>query len=252
MRSKVGLKRGAIASILVLLTSLVAACQSSSGTSVAQRPSYLSQIHLAQVDVDFSGAERPLLVSDLDAEISSTVSGGSTVATLGTRLGIVNGKARQVALESAITSNVRPHVEDALSPLFTGTRPVRAVVTVKSVFIRSRMSLQQLTGTSVFINGKKRPDNAQFIAGLTLYDQSTGHPIQKVEPITRIDDGSITLLGGGPKAPRYGKSARLDQLIFDYARAAANALQRKASSSEFSIAAEEGDKQTLWESRGTF
>ncbi|MEO9526151.1 hypothetical protein [Roseibium sp.] len=252
MRANEVVRQGLVVSMMVLLTGLVAACQSSSGTQVSQQPSYLSQIHLAQVDVDFSNAERPLLVGELDAEISGSVSGGSAVETLGTRVGVVNGRAKQAALEKAIAANVRPYVEEALTPLFTGTRPVRAVVTVKSVFIRSRMSLYQLTGTKLTVNGKKRPDNAQFIAGLKLYDQSTGLPFQEVEPITRIDDGSITLAGGGPKAPRYGKSARLDQLIFDYARAAANALQRNASGSNFSIAAEEGDKKTLWESRGSF
>ncbi|MEJ8475149.1 hypothetical protein [Roseibium algae] len=74
-------------------------------------------------------------------------------------------------------------------------------------------------------------------------------PFQQVEPITRIDDGSITIAGGGPRAPSKGKATRLNQLVFDYTRAAVNALQRNASSENFSIDASEGDKRTLWESR---
>ncbi|WP_417688513.1 hypothetical protein [Roseibium sp.] len=233
------------------MTTFLAACQ---GTPVPTQtqPSYLDQVRLAQVDIDFSNAERPLLVDDLNSDINETLSGGSTLASLGTRFGVINGAAKQAALENAIAANVRPHVEDALNPLLTGTRPVRAVVDIRSVFVRSRLSLQQLTGAHAYVNGKKRPDNAQFIAGLTLVDMETGMPIQQVEPITRIDDGAITIAGGGPKAPGYGKAGRLNQLIFDFARAAANALQRNASSEDFSIDASEGDARTLWESRTAF
>ncbi|MBD8878594.1 hypothetical protein [Roseibium polysiphoniae] len=239
------LKRFAGAGMMAALALLLAACQSVPSTP---QSSYLNEVSLAQVDVDFSSAERPLLVSDLDGEISESVSGGSTLGALGTRFGLTNQQGRQAALETAIAANVKPHVEDSLKPLMTGTRPVRAVVTVKSVFIRSRFGLQQLTGTQVFVNGKQRPDNPQFVAGLTLYDMDTGLPFREVEPISRIDDGAITLAGGPEKGPTYGKSNRLNQLIFEYAQAAAHALQRNAASSEFSIPASEGDTKTLWES----
>ncbi len=233
-----------------LVFGLLSACQAVPPT--AQQPSYLSEISLAQVDVDFSNADRPLLVDELNGDVNQQVSSGTTLGNLGTSLGFINGQEKQAALESAIAANVRAHVEDALKPMFTGTRPVRAVVTIRSVFIRGRMSLQQLTGARVFVNGKKRPDNPQFIAGLTLYDQATGVPFQQIEPITRIDDGSITIMGGGPKAPNYGAGGRLNQLAFEYAQAAANALNNNAAGEDFSIPASEGDKRVLWESRSTW
>ena len=44
---------------------------------------------------------------------------------MGTRLGVVNQQGRQAALDDAIAANVKPHVRDALTPLFRGTRPVQ-------------------------------------------------------------------------------------------------------------------------------
>lgn len=237
-----GTRRFLVISLMALLCMALASCQT---TTVSNQPSYLTEISLAEVVVDFSNAQRPLLVADLDGEISAEVS-TTALGALGTRLGVTNQQGRQTALEQAIAANVRPHVDDALRPLFTGSRPVRAIVTIRSVFIRSRFGLQQLTGTQVFINGQQRPDNPQFVAGLTLIDQATGLPIQEVEPITRVDDGAITIMGGGPAAPKYGKSARLNQLAFDYAQAAANAIQRNASQPNFSIPGREGDITSLF------
>ena len=111
------------------------------------------------------------------------------------------------------------------------------------------MSLQQLTGANVFINGKKRPDNPQFIAELRLYDQQTGLPLQAVGPIARIDDGSIAIVGGGPKAPQYGPSPRLNQLVFEFAQAAAKALKANAAGDDFRIPGDQADVTTLWSSQ---
>lgn len=240
--------RMALAGVMTLLAALVVGCQ---GTPVQQGPSYLDQLRLAQVEVDFARADRPLLVAELDGEVSQSLAGGSALETLGTRLGVANRQGKQAALEQAIAANVRPHVQDALSPLMRGERPVRAVVSVQSVFIRSRLSLQQLTGARVSINGKRRPDDAQFIATLTLYDLATGTPINHVGPITRIDDGAITLAGGGPKAPAYGRATRLNQLSFEFAQAAANVLQRQAAGQGSGMDNDQGDTKTLWERRST-
>ncbi|WP_299868006.1 hypothetical protein [uncultured Hoeflea sp.] len=239
--------RWVCAALALLLAGVLAGCQSS---PAARGPSYLDGLQLAQVEVDFSRAERPLLVAGLDGEISRSVS-GSDLGALGTRLGVINQQGRQTALEDAISANVKPHVRDALTPLMRGQRPVRAVVIVRSVFIRSRASLQQLTGAQVFINGQKRPDNAQFIASLALYDLATGAPINMVGPITRTDDGAITLAGGGPKAPGYGKARRLNQLAFEFAQGAANVLQREAAGQNAGIENDQGNVTTLWERRTT-
>ena len=128
---------------------------------------------------------------------------------------------------------------------------MRAVVGIRSVFIRSRASLQQLTGAQVSINGDKRPDNAQFIATLALYDQATGAPINHVGPIKRIDEGGITIAGGGPKAPAYGKAGRLNQLAFEFAQGAANVLKREAAGQNVGVDNDQGNITTLWERRTT-
>ncbi|PHR25705.1 MAG: hypothetical protein COA37_02460 [Hoeflea sp.] len=234
--------------MLLLVSVFLSACET---VSQPQGPSYLDQLQLAQVDVDFSGADRPLLVAELDGDISRSLAGGSTLGTIGTRFGVTNRQGKQAALEQAIAANVEPHVRDALTPLFRGARPVRAVVGVRSVFIRSRASLQQLTGAHVFINGEKRPDNAQFIATLSLYDLATGAPINHVGPIKRIDDGGITIAGGGPKAPPYGKAGRLNQLAFEFAQDAADVLKREAAGQSVGIENDQGNVTTLWERRTT-
>lgn len=229
---------------MVFALAFLAACETTDTTTT---PAYFAEIRLAQVDVDFSRAERPLLVGDLDGQVSAQAAGGTGVGALGTRLGLVNQQARQAGLEAAVAQNVRPHIDDALRPLFTGTRPVRAVVSVRSVFVRSRLSLQQLTGTTVIVDGRQRPNNAQFSAGLTLYDLETGIPIQQIEPIMRVDDGAVAIVGGGPKAPDYGQSARLNQLIFDYAQATATALRQRSSGPGFTIPGGNTELQTLYE-----
>jgi len=238
--------RLAIGILLLLISVFLAGCET---VSQPQRPSYLGTFTLGEITVSYAEAERPLLVANLDGEISQSLAGSSALGTLGTRMGVINRQGRQLALEDAISANIKPHVRDALTPLFKGSRPARAEVVIKSVFIRSRFGLQQLTGAHVFVNGKKRPDYPQLVAGLRLYDQQTGLPLQEIRPITRIDDGSITIMGGGPKAPNYGPAPRLNQLAFDFARAAANALQRNAASGIFQIPAEEGDMKTLWSSQ---
>jgi hypothetical protein len=238
-------RRWAAAGIIVLLTALaLAGCES---VPVEQQPSHLEQFQITQIDVDFSRAERPLLVAELDGEISQSVS-GSSLGALGTRLGVVNQQERQLALEQAISDNVRAHVRDAFTPLMRGQRPARAVVTIGSVFIRSRASLQQLTGAEVFINGQKRPDNAQFVASIVVYDMATGIPVGMAGPITRTDDGAITIAGGGPKAPPYSKAARLNQLAFEFAQGAANVIQREAATGQY-VDGDQGNTRVLWERR---
>jgi hypothetical protein len=122
------------------------------------------------------------------------------------------------------------------------------VVTIGSVFIRSRASLQQLTGAEVFINGQKRPDNAQFVASIVVYDMATGIPVGMAGPITRTDDGAITIAGGGPKAPHYSKAARLNQLAFEFAQGAANVIQREAATGQY-VDGDQGNTRVLWERR---
>ena len=239
-------RRLAAAVVLVLALLQLAGCETSSGP---QQPSYLDRFSLGEITVSYSEADQPLLVADLDGQISQSVAGDSTLAQLGTRFGAINRQPRQLALQEAITANITPHVRDALAPLFRGTRPARAEVVIRSVFIRSRFGLQQLTGANVFVNGEKRPDNPQLVAGLRLYDQETGIPLQEIRPITRTDDGSITIMGGGPKAPNYGPSARLNQLAFEFAQGAANALKRNAASEDFRIPGSEADVTTLWSSQ---
>lgn len=235
--------RFGVGAMLLLILGFVAGCETA---STPQAPSYLDSYRLAEITVSYSETDQPLLVAELDGEISKSVAGSSTLATIGTRIGAVNRQPKQLALQEAITANIVPHVRDALTPLFKGARPARAEVVIKSVFIRSRFGLQQLTGTQVTINGQRRPDDPQLVAGLRLYDQETGLPLQQVSPITRIDDGSITLVGGGPKPPVYGPATRLNKLAFEFAQAAANALNRNTAGADFGIPATEGDVRTLW------
>lgn len=238
--------------LVAAMLSLLTACQAPSGP---QGPSLLDQFALSEITVDYSRLNQPLLVSDLEGDINRAVSGPSALDGLGTRLGLTNQQAKQAALEQAISAHITPHVRDQLTPLFKGRRPARAEVVVYSVFLRSRLSLQQLTGAEVTIDGVRRPDNPQLVAGLRIVDVQTGETLQEVQPITRIDDGSITIAGGGPKAPEYGASPRLNKLAFDFARAAANALQRQGMGPPglgptggpgLSIPGSEGDVRTLW------
>ncbi|MCC0034070.1 MAG: hypothetical protein H6887_02240 [Hoeflea sp.] len=237
-------RRWGAASLVLLVAVWLAGCES---VPVVEEPTYLEQFQITQIDVDFSRAERPLLVAELDGAISQSVS-GSNLGALGTRLGVVNQQERQLALEQAISENVKAHVRDAFSPLMRGQRTARAVVSIRSVFIRSRASLQQLTGAQVFINGQKRPDEAQFIASIVIYDNVTGIPVGMAGPITRTDDGAITIAGGGPKAPPYSKAGRLNQLAFEFAQAAANVIQREARTGE-NVDGDQGNTRVLWERR---
>lgn len=232
--------------------SLLAACQAPSG-SPGSNP--LAQYSLAEITVDYSRLNQPLLVSDLEGNINRSVS-SSAIDGLGTRLGLTNRDAKQAAMEQAISAQITPHVRDQLTPLFNGTRPARAEVVVYSAFIRSRLSLQQLTGAEVTIDGVRRPDNPQLVAGLRIVDVQTGQPLQEIAPITKTDDGSITVAMSGPKAPEYGASPRLNKLAFDFAREAANALSNAPPAAGFGPGTVPGpmfggpatgsDVRTLW------
>jgi hypothetical protein len=237
-------RRAAAAALLALTAAVLSACET---VPVTEQPNPLEQFQLTQISFDFSRAERPLLVADLDGQISQQVS-STTLGAIGTRFGVVNQDDRQLSLEQAISANVEPHVRDALGPMMRGQRPARAVVSIRSVFIRSRVGLQQLTGAQVFINGQKRPDNAQFIASVVVYDVATGIPVAMAGPITRTDDGAITIAGGGPKAPSYGASARLNQLAFEFAQGAANVIRREAATGEYDEA-DQGNSRVIWERR---
>lgn len=235
--------RGMLAApFFVALAIVLSGCQA---VPVTEEPSYLEQFQITRIDVDFSRAERPLLVAELDGEISQSVS-GSALGAVGTRLGLVNQQDRQLALEQAIRDNVTPHVRDALSLLMRGQRPARAVVSIQSVFIRSRASLQQLTGARVFVNGQKRPDDAQFVASIVVYDIETGIPVAMAGPIRRVDDGALPIASSGPKAPSYGRAARLNQLAFEFAQGAANVIQREASGEDIEDG-DQGNSRVLWQ-----
>ncbi len=233
------------------MLSLLAACQAPSGP---QGAGLFDQYSLSEITVDYSRLNQPLLVSDLEADINRTVSGPSAISGLGTRLGLTNQQAKQEAMQKAIASHIVPQVRDQLTPLFKGTRPARAEVVVYSVFLRSRLSLQQLTGAEVTIDGVRRPDTPQLVAGLRLYDVQTGQPLQEIAPITKTDDGSITVASSGPKAPEYGASPRLNKLAFDFAREAAYALSHATPAAGFGPGTGPGfglppggsDVKTLW------
>jgi hypothetical protein len=233
-----------------VLMSLLAACQA---PTAPQGSNSLAQYSLAEITVDYSRLNQPLLVSDLEGDINRSVS-SSTLDGLGTKLGLTNQAAKQDALQKAISAHITPHVRDQLTPLFKGTRPARAEVVVYSVFIRSRLSLQQLTGAEVTIDGVRRPDTPQLVAGLRIYDVQTGQPLQEIAPITKTDDGSITVASSGPKAPEYGASPRLNKLAFDFAREAAFALSNAPPAAGFGPGSGAGlglapvgsDVKTLW------
>jgi hypothetical protein len=233
-----------------VMLSLLAACQA---PPAPQGSTSLAQYSLAEITVNYSRLNQPLLVSDLEGDIYRSVS-SSTLDGLGTRLGLTNQAAKQEAMQKAISAHITPHVRDQLTPLFKGTRPARAEVVVYSVFIRSRLSLQQLTGAEVTIDGVKRPDTPQLVAGLLIYDVQTGQPLQEIAPITKTDDGSITVASSGPKAPEYGASPRLNKLAFDFAREAAYALSNAPPAAGFGPGSGAGlglapggsDVKTLW------
>lgn len=208
------------------LLSVLGACQA---PPAAQAPSFFAQFSLAEITVDYSRLDQPLLVSELEGDINRAVSGPSALDGLGTRLGLTNQEAKKAALQQAITAHITPHVRDQLTPLFKGTRPARAEVVVYSVFLRSPLSLQQLTGTQVTIDGVRRPDNPQLRAGLRIVDIQTGETLSQVPPITKIDDGTVMIVGGGPKAPDYGASKRLNKLAFEFSREAAYQLTATTS-----------------------
>jgi hypothetical protein len=247
--SACGARRLALAAAM---STLLAACQA---PPAPQAPNVLSQFSLSEITVDYSRLNQPLLVSDLEGEINRSVS-SSTLDGLGTKLGLTNQAARQTAMQKAISAHITPHVRDQLTPLFKGTRPARAEVVVYSVFIRSRLSLQQLTGAEVTIDGVRRPDTPQLVAGLRIYDVQTGQPLQEIAPITKTDDGSITVAMSGPKAPEYGASPRLNKLAFDFAREAAYALSNAPPAAGFGRGTVPGpmfggpatgsDVKTLW------
>ncbi len=238
--------------LLAAMLSLLAACQA---PPAPQIQSVLNQFSLAEITVDYSRLNQPLLVSDLEGDINRSVS-SSTLDGIGTKLGLTNQAAKQTAIQQAINAHITPHVRDQLTPLFKGTRPARAEVVVYSVFIRSRLSLQQLTGAHVIIDGVARPDTPQLVAGLRIYDVQTGQPLQEIAPITKTDDGSITVALSGPKAPEYGTSPRLNKLAFDFAREAAYALSNAPPAAGFGPGTVPGpmfggpatgsDVKTLW------
>lgn len=232
------------ASLLALVSTALSGCET---VPAPEQPNPLDQFRLTEVSVDFSRTDRPLLVADLDGKISQQVS-NTTLGAVGTRLGVVNQDGRQAALEQAIRANVEPHVRGAFNPMMRGSRAARAVVTIHSVFIRSRVGLQQLTGARVTVNGQRRPDNAQFAASIVIYDVETGIPVGQAGPVTRTDDGSITIAGGGPKAPPYGQSARLNQLAFEFAQGAANIIRRETRTGMYDED-DQGAERVLWERR---
>lgn len=249
LASPLGWLRLALAAALL---SLLASCQA---PPAPQIQSVLGQFSLAEITVDYSRLNQPLLVSDLEGDINRSVS-SSAVDGLGTRLGLTNQAAKQTAMQQAISAHITPHLRDQLTPLFKGTRPARAEVVVYSVFIRSQLSLQRLTGTEVTIDGVRRPDGPQLVAGLRIYDLQTGQPLQEIPPITKTDDGSITVTLSGPKAPEYGASPRLNKLAFDFAREAAYALANAPPAAGFGPGTVPGpmfggpamrsDVRTLW------
>lgn len=186
----------------------------------------MKEFAVTEVTVDYSKTQRPLLVAELDSQARAAAVGNSQIARIGGALGIVNQNDVQFTFEQAITANTIPHIRDALNPLFTGPRPARAIVEVQSVFIRSRFGAQQLTGAEVFINGEKRPDNPQFVGRLSIQDIETGLFLEQTKLVTVMDDGAITIVGGGPKAPDYGPAKRLNKLAFDFAQEASKELVR--------------------------
>ena len=240
--------------LALMMVFMLAACQA---PSTPQGPGPFDQFALTEITVDYSRLDQPLLVSELEGEINRAVSGPSALNALGTRLGLANRDAKQAALAEAINAHITPHVRDQLTPLFKGPRPARAEVIVYSVFLRSPLSLQQLTGTEVTIDGVRRPDNPQLQAGLRIVDIQTGETLGQLAPITKIDDGTVMIVGGGPKPPEYGASKRLNKLAFEFSREAAFQLTRNTAAAGlspgngplFGIPEAGPDTKVLWSSQ---
>ena len=205
-----------------MMLMVLSACETTPGPA----PSYMKEFTVTEVTLDYSNAFRPLLVAELDSQARAAAVGSSQLSRIGGALGIVNENDVQFTFEQAITANTIPHIRDALNPLFTGQRPARAIVEVRSVFIRSRFGLQQLTGAEVFINGEKRPDNPQYVGRLSIQDIETGLVIEQTQLITKTDDGAVTIAGGGPTPPDYGPAKRLNKLAFEFAQEAAKEIVR--------------------------
>ena len=229
--------------IIVLASIFIASCQSTQSSSV---PSYLNDYRVSEITFNYSQAEEPIHVAKLEKKIRQELSGGSILESAATRFGFANQTEARAALERGINSNIQPHVSDAMGAIFTGSKSARIEVLINSVFIRDRLHLQQLTGATVIVNGKRRPDNAQLIAGIRVYDQENNFPIQEVDLINKIDDGAVTLIGGGPEAPNYGPSKTLNKLAFQFAQTAASALQQNASSNDAIISGSDGDVKVLY------
>lgn len=223
--------------LAILVLGFLSACQATPPQSSSS--GVLDQFALSEIRIDYSTVEEPLREAVLEAQIRRGLSSGNALENLGTALGVANQGAVRQQLEAAISANLTPHMQDALAPLFRGTRPARAVVFVESVFIRSAASLQQLTGARVTVNGQPRPDNPQVIANVIIYDQETGLGIAESGSTRRVDDGTVVIAGGGPKAPDYGPSKRLNKLAFEVAQEAALRIRQDA-----------GDDGSSWSGSG--
>lgn len=217
--------------LLLFLSFSLVACQS---TPEAANSNY-AQFRLNQVIVDFTRTERPILVAELDAELSRTVA-TSAAGALGTRLVLMKHGARTVGYKQEIERNIKPHIRDALTPLMGGAYPLDVIVEVESTFLRSRVGLTRLTGAEVYINGQKRPDQEQFIASVILIDVQSGVRFERIGPIKKTDNGAVTIWESGPKAPEYGKGKRLNQLIYKFAQEVATRMKEGDGNANLSSA----------------
>jgi hypothetical protein len=206
----------------VFLSLVLAGCQSTPETTYND----YAQFRLNQIIVDFTQTERPVLVAELDSEISRKIA-TSGAGAFGVRMGLVKQAEREAAYTQEIERNIKPHLRDALSPLMQGSHPVNVLVEVQSAFIRSRAGLTRLIGTEVIVNGQRRPSQEQFIANIVLIDAQTGVRFERIGPITKTDDGAVVLWEGGPKAPDYGKGKRLNKLIFEFSQEVAKRMKQR-------------------------
>lgn len=200
---------------------LIAGCQT---TPVAEAPTFFAEYKISDIVLNFDSAREPIHDSKIEAATNKDRISGSTLTNIGNRLTGQHASNKRIALLEGIENHVRPHVGDALTPLFYGTRPARAEVMIESVFVRSGAKNFLLDGTTVIVNGVQAPESNQFIAGLVIFDQETNVPLQFIRPLKMEDKtGSITF--GQAKAPSYGVSGRLNKMAYEWSLAMADAVK---------------------------
>lgn len=210
---------------LALATAL-AGC---STVPVQQPSTYLDRYRLSEIRLNFQSAQEPIYVTKIAQASKPERISTSTFANLGNRLTGAHQAAKRQAMIEGINAHVIPQMRDQLVPLFRGPRPLLAEVTVQSVYVESGFVDGVITsGVKDFFDGVRRPGQNQIIAGLTLYDQQSGLPIQVITPTQIIHNRNLKQSFGGQKPPAYGISKKLNWLAFGFARTMAASVHNNA------------------------